>query len=121
MWKKLIDMRSRETLGNQTFSDITAWRGVRNAERNNIVEFHTPVEQFKPVNRIAELNQELRMFNAFSNNPNLNPQERSQCKLLQQQRRSELFEEMVKSGHKPIRTKKLGRSGGPERSRIRSS
>lgn len=97
-------MRNRETLGNQTFPDMTAWRGIRNADRANVL-FSSLPEEPKPINRIVELNEELKAYNALSNNPNLTQKQRSQCKLLQQQRREELHNQMTKAGHKPIRTK----------------
>lgn len=96
--------RTEAPLCNQTFRDVTAWRGIRNAERSNVV-LYPLAETPKPINRIAELNQELKILNALSSNQNLTSQQRSQCKLLQQQRRGELFEEMAKAGNKPIRTK----------------
>jgi hypothetical protein len=96
--------RAEISLSNQTFGDVTAWRGIRSAGKNTIVEFHVPVEQPKPVNRIAELNEELRRFNNLRGT-DLTPQQKSQLEFLQKQNRNKLFEEMKIVGHKPIRTK----------------
>lgn len=99
-------MRNRReaSLSNQIFGDVTAWRAVRNAGRIN-PSFHEEQQNPKPSNRIAELNEELRRLNVLRKT-DLTGSQRAQLTLLQNQFACNLHHEMIKTGHKPIRTKR---------------
>lgn len=91
--------RAEAPLHNQTFSDPTASIGIRNADRKRV-----KVRSINPQTvRITELNQQLASLRMQKKEGLIN---RSEYGTRQQQLASKLQEEMIKAGHKSVRTKK---------------
>ena len=93
-----------ESLSNQTFKDITAWRAIRSAERRPdrqtypVTVYQKP-EQPKQPTRIAQLNEELTRLHMIKREGYIRtPEQNAQYRLLLKQRRAELHEEMERLG-----------------------
>ena len=86
------------------FPDVTAWRALRNVERG--MKAHSPVEQPKPINRIAELNGQLSTLWQQKKTGEISPKE---YRTRQQELASILHEAERQRGHRSIRTKKIHR------------
>lgn len=112
-------------LSNRTFDDVTAWRAIRNAERNGIQRFQEshsqtnsdyqtpriPVTIFQPeksqathptTNRITDLNGQLSTLRQQKKAGEISPKE---YRARQQKFAQKLHEEMEKRGHRPLRKK----------------
>ena len=81
------------SLSNRTFEDVTAWRGIRNAEKR--VELRSP-------NIVADLNGQLSTLWELKTTGEITPKE---YRAKQQELTSKLHGTERQRGHKPIRTK----------------
>ena len=123
--ERLSNMRSRiESLSNQTFRDVTAWRAVRNADRkgterktghadvlsnrlNSQTDFITiyqrlqePKTKLVQPNRIAQLNEQLTNLHKLKKEGHVvTKEQKAQYRMLRTQYKAELHEEMEKRGH----------------------
>lgn len=103
--------RIEVSLSNRTFRDVTAWRAIRNAERNCKQGFQTSPSVFQPeklqvtqltTNKIAELNGQLSTLWQRKKTGEISPKE---YRVRQQELAGKLYEAESQRGHKPIRTK----------------
>jgi len=105
--------RIETSLSNCTFGDVTAWRAIRNADKNSTQKEsfldQTPISKSEGMqtiqsqaNKITELNGQLSVLWRQKQTGEISPKE---YRTLQQELASKLHDAERQRGHKPIRTK----------------